>query len=48
MSQWYELLAIAGSITISDQEDQMIWMYEFSGVVLINFTGIKHIYLHVI
>jgi hypothetical protein len=32
MIQWQEVLAIAGSIVLSDQEDQMIWMYESTGV----------------
>jgi hypothetical protein len=52
MVQWQEVLAIVGSITLSDQKDQMIWMYEFNWIysskivcALINYGGVKPIYL---
>jgi hypothetical protein len=32
MIQWQELLAIAETIDLSDEEDQLIWSYETNGV----------------
>jgi hypothetical protein len=32
MNQWYELLEIASPISFSQDEDQLIWQYNSSGV----------------
>jgi hypothetical protein len=52
MAQWYELLEIAKTISFSQDEDQLIWQYNSSGVysssslyAIINFRGVKPIYL---
>jgi hypothetical protein len=52
MIQWQELLAIAETIDLSNEEDQLIWSYETNGVyssktmyALVNFRGVTPIYL---
>jgi hypothetical protein len=32
MAQWYELLEIASSIRLGEEEDAIIWLYNSSGV----------------
>jgi hypothetical protein len=32
MGMWHELVAIAESLSIQEEEDQIIWSYESSGI----------------
>jgi hypothetical protein len=49
-NQWEEILAIASSINLSDEDDEPIWQYNSSGLCsshslykVINFRGIIHV-----
>ena len=52
MIQWQELLSVVRSISLSEEDDQLLWKYESKGVysskslyAIVNFRGIQPIYL---
>lgn len=55
MVQWLEVVDIARSLVLSEEEDQLIWQYEMNGVyssksmyALVKFRGVQPVYLPVI
>jgi hypothetical protein len=51
MDQWHELLGIASSISLGDEDDTIIWQYNSSGVysvqslyAIVNNRGVKQVY----
>ena len=52
MTLWYEIVAIAESIALSAESNQLIWQYETNGVyssksmyTIVNFRGIQPVFL---
>ena len=52
MVQWLELLGIINSISLSDDEDQLLWRYDSKGIysskslyAIVNFRGVQPVYL---
>jgi hypothetical protein len=52
MVQWQELVSIANSIILTDEDDQLIWQYETNGIyssksmyAIVHFRGVKPAFL---
>lgn len=53
MLQWYEVLQIASSLTLTDEDDAILWKLESKGIytvsslyAVVNFRGVTPVYIH--
>ena len=55
MLQWYQIVDIARTLNLNEEEDQFIWQYESNGIyfsksmyAIVNFRRFKQVYLPVV
>jgi hypothetical protein len=53
MLQWYEIIQIAQTLHLDDEDDALIWMWEANGIysvksmyAIINFRGVLPVNIH--